>query len=48
MKTRKPIVEAISLESNQPVYTLGVSAQLADIPAHSIRQYIDNGLLIPF
>lgn len=48
MDTRKSTVEAISLESNQAVYTLGVAAQLANIPAHSIRQYIDNGLLIPF
>jgi len=40
--------ETVELESNRPVYTLGVAAQLADIPAHSIRQYIDNGLLIPF
>ena len=31
-----------------PVYTLGVAAQLSGIPAHSIRQYIDRGLLIPY
>lgn len=35
-------------ESNRPVYTLSVAAQLAEIPAHSIRQYIDSGLLIPY
>ncbi len=35
-------------DTNRPVYTLGVASQLAEIPAHSIRQYIDEGLLIPF
>ncbi len=33
---------------NRPVYTLSIASQLSDIPAHSIRQYIDRGLLIPF
>lgn len=33
---------------NNPVYTLGIAAQLSNIPAHSIRQYIDKGLLLPF
>lgn len=40
--------ETFEFESNRPVYTLGVAAQLAETPAHSIRQYIDMGLLIPF
>lgn len=31
-----------------PKYTLGVASKLTDIPTHSIRQYIDKGLLIPF
>ena len=31
-----------------PVYTLGVTSSLSGIPAHSIRQYIDRGLLIPY
>ena len=35
-------------ENQMPVYTLGVTAQLSGIPAHSIRQYIDRGLLIPY
>ena len=35
-------------DANRPVYTLGIASQLSDIPAHSIRQYIDRGLLIPF
>lgn len=36
------------LDINRPVYTLGIASQLSNIPAHSIRQYIDRGLLIPF
>jgi len=35
-------------DANRPVYTLGIASQLSDTPAHSIRQYIDRGLLIPF
>ena len=31
-----------------PKYTLGVASKLTEIPTHSIRQYIDKGLLIPF
>lgn len=31
-----------------PVYTLGVTSKLAEVPAHSIRQYIDKGLILPF
>lgn len=33
---------------NRPIYTLGVASRLSGIPSHSIRQYIDVGLLIPF
>jgi len=35
-------------EINLPVYTLRVTSSLSGIPAHSIRQYIDKGLLIPY
>lgn len=35
-------------DNNSPVFTLGVASQISDIPAHSIRQYIDTGLLIPY
>ena len=35
-------------QSSMPLYTLGIASQLADIPAHSIRQYIDMGLLLPY
>ena len=38
----------VEVESHRPVYTLGIAAELSGIPAHSIRQYIDRGLLIPF
>jgi len=30
-----------------PVYTLGIASKLSEISVHSIRQYIDNGLIIP-
>lgn len=48
METQKHIDEHIDEESNLPVYTLGIASQLSEIPAHSIRQYIDEGLLIPY
>ena len=31
-----------------PIYTLGVISRLSGIPTHSIRQYIDKGLLLPY
>ena len=34
--------------TNQAVFTLGITSKLSGIPAHSIRQYIDRGLLIPY
>lgn len=37
-----------SFESTTPIYTLGVISGLSGIPVHSIRQYIDKGLIIPF
>jgi MerR family transcriptional regulator/heat shock protein HspR len=40
-----------SLENNnssEPVYTLAVASKLSFTPTHSIRQYIDKGLIIPF
>ncbi|MGW8314735.1 MAG: MerR family transcriptional regulator [Bacteroidales bacterium] len=30
------------------MYTLGIASELSGIPAHSIRQYIDRGLLLPY
>jgi MerR family transcriptional regulator/heat shock protein HspR len=30
------------------IYTLGVASKLSNTPQHSIRQYIDKGLIIPF
>lgn len=35
-------------KSTEPLYTLGVASKLSNTPAHSIRQYIDKGLLLPF
>jgi MerR family transcriptional regulator/heat shock protein HspR len=34
--------------TTRPLYTLGVTSQLTGVPAHSIRQYIDKNLVIPF
>lgn len=36
------------IEVTTPVYTLSTTSALSDIPVHSIRQYIDKGLIIPF
>ena len=36
------------IDSTQPVYTLRVASKLTSTPTHSIRQYIDKGLIIPF
>ena len=35
-------------EDSLPVYTLGVASKLSNTPLHSIRQYIDKGLIIPY
>jgi MerR family transcriptional regulator, heat shock protein HspR len=37
-----------SITSTAPVYTLSIAADLSGIPVHSIRQYIEKGLIIPF
>jgi MerR family transcriptional regulator/heat shock protein HspR len=37
-----------SVASTTPVYTLSTASTLSGIPVHSIRQYIDKGLIIPF
>ena len=41
-------MENNSVESTTPVYTLSITSALSGIPVHSIRQYIDKGLIIPF
>jgi len=41
-------MESNSVASTTPVYTLSVTSDLSGIPVHSIRQYIDKGLMIPF
>ena len=30
------------------IYTLGIASRLSGIPVHSIRQYIDKGLVLPY
>jgi len=37
-----------SIGNTPPVFTLCVVSNLSEIPEHSIRQYIDKGLIIPF
>ena len=39
---------AEQIKSTEPLYTLGVAARLSSTSVHSIRQYIDKGLIIPF
>ena len=34
--------------NTEPLYTLSVASKLSFVPAHSIRQYIDKGIIIPF
>ena len=41
-------MENNSVSITTPVYTLSIAASLSGIPVHSIRQYIDKGLIIPF
>jgi MerR family transcriptional regulator/heat shock protein HspR len=41
-------MEINSVESTTPVYTLSITSTLSGIPVHSIRQYIDKGLIIPY
>ena len=35
------------VSSTEPAYTLGTASKLSNISVHSIRQYIDHGLIIP-
>ncbi|TAL58872.1 MAG: MerR family transcriptional regulator, partial [Bacteroidetes bacterium] len=39
--------DKVSVSTTTPVYTLSITAELSGIPVHSIRQYIDKGLIIP-
>jgi MerR family transcriptional regulator/heat shock protein HspR len=41
-------MENNSIESFTPVYTLSTTSGLSGIPVHSIRQYMDKGLIIPY
>jgi MerR family transcriptional regulator/heat shock protein HspR len=41
-------VDGIQRDTTDPIYTLGVAAELSGTAVHSIRQYIDKGLIIPF
>ncbi len=48
MNTQKKSSTKKEGEANRPLLTLSIVSQLSGIPAHSIRQYIEKGLLIPF
>jgi len=48
MDPSKPFNEIVEEQSSMPLFTLGIASQLSEIPGHSIRQYIDEGLIIPF
>jgi MerR family transcriptional regulator/heat shock protein HspR len=48
MTGNEEIIPGRNLESDRPLYTLAVASRLSGIPTHSIRQYVDKGLLIPF
>jgi len=41
-------MENSSVSSTNPVYTMSIASSLSGTPVHSIRQYIDKGLMIPF
>ena len=41
-------MENSSVSSTTPVYTLSIASSHSGTPVHSIRQYIDKGLMIPF
>ena len=34
--------------STDPIYTLSVASKLSGVPMHSIRQYVEKALIIPF
>ena len=36
------------IDSTTPIYTLSTISTLSGIPVHSIRQYVDKGLIIPY
>ena len=41
-------VQKSGVLKSEPIYTLGVASRLSGIPVHSIRQYVDKGLILPF
>jgi len=47
-ETMQEIKKEKDVDAVRPVLTLGIISQLSGIPAHSIRQYIEKGLIIPF
>lgn len=44
----KHSIESIAIQKTNPVYSLGTTSRLSEVSVYSIRQYIDNGLILPF
>ncbi|HYQ55822.1 MAG TPA: MerR family transcriptional regulator [Draconibacterium sp.] len=41
-------MSALPHTDTEPIYTLSIAAKLSNTPPHSIRQYIDKGLVLPY
>lgn len=44
----KQPTKSYTIPTTEPVYTLGTTSKLSAISVYSIRQYIDNGLILPY
>ncbi|MCK3684179.1 MerR family transcriptional regulator [Maribellus sp. YY47] len=40
-------MSGVIINGNEPLYTLSIASKLSQTAQHSIRQYIDRGLIIP-
>jgi MerR family transcriptional regulator/heat shock protein HspR len=45
---KSDVENEVENDVHKPVLTLSIVSGLSGIPAHSIRQYIEKGLIIPF
>ena len=48
VKTKSVTMAEFTHKNTEPIYTLGIASKLSSTPQHSIRQYIDKGLIIPY
>ena len=44
---RQSRIQPEEIGDSRPVYALRIASQLSGVPTHSIRQYIDKGLILP-